>query len=117
VQYYVLASLSLGGLMLLLSSRTGRRGAVIGVAAAVLFGGPFLRAIGARVGGTLGEALRSFDVMNNATREFKLAGAWRYAREAMRQPGDLAPWLVAGALFVVGLWATWRRARSVEVGE
>lgn len=123
VKYYIVASISLTGLMLLLSSRTPRRGLVMGIAAAALFGGPFLRAIGMQIQGGFGTVLRSLDLTNNMTLEFKLAAPHRWEQRWLSRHGtDLHPsadavWLVAVLLLAAGLFLTWRRARTVEVGE
>jgi hypothetical protein len=118
VRFYLVGSMSLTGLLLLLSSRTPRRGVVIGLAAAVLFGGTFVRVIGTAVKGALGDALRAMDLMNGMAREIKLAGYFRRESwEVSRQPSAEAVWIVATLLFAVGLYLTWRRARTVEVGE
>jgi hypothetical protein len=117
LQYWFVGSLSLTGLMLLLSSRTPRRGLVMGVAAAVLFGGFFVRAIGRQVGGQLGDVLKSFDVISNMKRQFDAAGARHPEWYARWLPPAGAVWIVAVALLLAGLYLTWRRARTVEVGE
>lgn len=118
VRFYIVGSMSLTGLLLLLSSRTPRRGAVIGLAAAVLFGGTFLRGIGRFVAEPFGGALRAMDLMNGMAREIKLAGyIRRESWEVSRQPSAEAVWIVAGGVLLVGLFLTWRRARTVEVGE
>ena len=119
VGFYTIAATSLTGLMLTLSSRTARRGLVIGMAAAVLFGGPFVRAIGRFVDGLAGDVMRSLDIMANMTRGLTLARQRpefpmeRWEREWL--PTELAVIVVAVSLLALGLYLAWRRARNVEV--
>lgn len=129
VRFYLVLSAELTGLLLLLSSRTPRRGLVIGLAAAVLFGGTVLRAIGRLVLGAVGEGLKSLDLMYNALLDFNVVRReWQFARgegqpwmkgrrerwEAWQPDGDLIL-VVCVVLLAAGLFSVWRRARSVEV--
>lgn len=123
VKYYILGSISLTGLMLVLSSRTPRRGLVMGLAAVVLFGGMFPRFVGMRIAGPLGDLLRVLDVPNNITMEFKMAAPRRWEQRVLDRhdagihPDATAVWIVSLLLLAAGLYFTWRRARTVEVGE
>jgi hypothetical protein len=129
VRFYLVAAAELTGLLLLLSSRTPRRGLVIGLAAAILFGGPVLRLIGRSLLGPIGSFLKSCDLVNNMLWEFtKDIRAWQFAGQGGGHwgPGREERWLawqpdgtliytVCVLLLVAGLYFTWRRARSVEV--
>lgn len=117
LHFYVVGALSLTGLMLLLSSRTPRRGVVMGLAAAVLFGGLFVRWVGRAVGGEVGSLLRSFDLMANMRHPLDMAGSRNPAWRARWEPDPDLIWVVAVVLLVAGLVLTWRRARTVEVSE
>ena len=130
VRFYLVASAELTGLLLLLSSRTPRRGLVIGLSASILFGGMVLRGIGQLVLGSLGSLLKSLDLMNNmlwdftkAERKWQFSGdaRGRFSREGGEerwlewQPDGTIILLVCVVLLAAGLYSTWRRARSVEV--
>jgi hypothetical protein len=119
VRFYSIAALSMTGLMLLLSSRTPRRGVVLGLGAAIVFGGLVLRRIGTRIDSIWGEMLRGADLLNNMTCDFKTAAPRRFERRSGRDwhPEVETTWIVATALLVLGLYLTWRRARTVEVDE
>ncbi len=129
-RFYLVASAEMTGLMLLLSSRTPRRGLVIGLAAAVLFGGPVLRGIGRLILGPIGSLLKSFDLMNNMLWDFTIATRnWQFSGQESGSrwgPHNQERWLawqpdrtliivVCLVLLAAGLYFTWRRARSVEV--
>ncbi len=123
IKYYVAGSISLTGLLLLLSSQTPRRGLVMGLSAVVLFGGMFPRFVGMRIQGVWGDRLRALDIPNNFTREFKMAAPRNWENrvldrhEAGIHPEPIDAWLVMLLLLAVGLFLAWRRARTVEVGE
>ncbi len=128
VRFYLVASAELTGLLLLLSSRTPRRGAVISLSAAVLFGAIVLRSIGRLIGGPIGDLLKSLDLMNNMLQPFTAARrAWQFqqydARWAAESQARWEAWqpvgwiilAVCALLLAAGLWSVWRRARTVEV--
>ncbi len=129
LRFYLVAAAQLTGLLLLFSSRTPRRGLVIGLAAAALFGGMVLRGIGRLILGSIGDLLKSLDFMYNALWDFNAVNRqWQFARnegqrwnegrrerwEAWQPDGDLIL-IVCVTLLVAGLYSVWRRARSVEV--
>ncbi|MDJ0523319.1 MAG: hypothetical protein QNJ90_14710 [Planctomycetota bacterium] len=130
-RFYLVGAAQLTGLLLLLSSRTPRRGLVIGLSAAILFGGPVLRAIGRLVLGPIGTLLKSLDLPNNMLwsftrdrREWQFegqggGGRWGGTTGEERwlqwQPDPTVIYIVCFVLLAAGLYFTWRRARSVEV--
>jgi hypothetical protein len=131
VRFYLVAAAELTGLLLLLSSRTPRRGLVIGLSAAILFGGPVLRVIGRFMLGPIGSLLKSLDLTNNMIWDFtKDRREWQFSGEAgggrwggsrgeerwlAWQPDGTLILVVCIVLLAAGLYFTWRRARSVEV--
>ena len=116
-RYWVVAAGSLTGLMLLISSITKRRGAALGIAGAVLFGGSAVANLGNRIEGPVGKVLGSTGVLKNMLREFNPAARDRRQRWMERLPSEEAVLIVAGLLLVAGLFFVWRRARTVEVAE
>ena len=122
VQQYLIAAGSYTGLMLFLSSRSPRRGAVMGFAAAILFVGSMLAAMSMHLRGTLGTAFRYLGIPWSYEAGFAVAAAEvtmknerRLARIQERMPDmDIALWIALGLLFL-GLWSVYRRARTVEI--
>jgi ABC-type transport system involved in multi-copper enzyme maturation permease subunit len=117
-QAFLLASAGYGGLMLLLSSRTPRRSAVIGLGAAFVFGGLLLHGMASRLVGATGEALRALAIPMNAILPIVRVTRPRHMRRADAQDMLADPTvatLVCLAFLVLGFVAVWRRARTVEV--
>jgi hypothetical protein len=122
VRHFLVASASYVGLMLFLSSRTPRRGAVASLAAAVIFGGTMLHGVGSHVRGGGGDLFRMLSIPLNTIEGFARRAAEtddgfsRHDAHPERVfPDPEAAALVAVVLLVVGAWAAYRRARSVEV--
>jgi ABC-type transport system involved in multi-copper enzyme maturation permease subunit len=117
-RHYALGALSYTGIVLLLSSRSPRRNAVAVLSAAVILGGTLLRTVMviARAKGPLADALGLAAVPANTLAPFRRA-VWpvTWPRGLAYVPSDAAVFTVAGLLFVLGVVAVWRRARSVEV--
>jgi len=118
LEHYVLATAAYTGLMLFLSSRTPRRPAAAVMGAVTIFGGVLLGhlARGAVVQGRLASIFLLADLPKSAVTPF----LWR--TRAATKPVDWerlashpAILAVALAVLVLGLVATWRRLRSVEV--
>lgn len=117
LEHYLVASAAYTGLVLLLSSRSARRGMVAVMAGTVLFTGVMLErvAANARVEGWLGDALGLANLPRDTIAMF-IAHAWSWSRRARHAlPDDDAIRILAVALLAVGLIAAWRRTRSVEV--
>jgi ABC-type transport system involved in multi-copper enzyme maturation permease subunit len=118
LRHYLIAAATYTGVMLFLSSRSPRRGAVVGLAAVAVFGGQMLYGLGVQIRGDLGAILRCLGLPMNTVapvlREFVSATAGpRRARNWLAPEGG--PEIVAAILLLLGLWAVRRRARTVEV--
>lgn len=122
--HFLTAAASYTGLMLLLSARTDRRGAVIAISAAVLFAGSLLSLILARiesVGAVMKYAGLPVNTVAAIARQAVEAtvtmrsGPRRAERilEAIPEPGIAL--LIGAVLLALGLYSTLRRARTVEV--
>lgn len=128
LRYTLLASGLYGGLLMLLSAGTSRRGVVSALAAAVLFGGMMLYGIATRMRGAAGDALRLVGLPIDAVSPF-LWEVWSDSMSGRRRhrgltltiddvlPRPEAVAVLAGALFLAGLLRVWWRARTVEVVE
>lgn len=122
LRYLLVASGAFTGLILLLSASTPRRGVVASLSAAVLFGGFLFVGIGARMSGLGGDLLRLASIpLDSIVPLLRASLETRSAvrRELMysRWPDPDAAAALAAALFLLGLWRVWKRARSVEVTE
>ena len=117
VEHWLLASAAYGGLMLLLSSRSPRRGLVAVLAGAVIFGGALLRGAGRalHVRGVPGELLGLADITQDTTAVFVRADPISARFAAHGLPSADAVRLGAAVLLLLGLYLAWRRVRSVEV--
>lgn len=117
VEHYLVASAAYTGLVLLLSSRSARRGMVAVMAGSALFVGVMLERVAenARVEGWLGDALRLANLPRDTIAVF-LVQSWSWMRRARAElPSASSIHLLAAALLLIGLIATWRRTRSVEI--
>ena len=122
VQQYLIAAGSYTGLMLFLSSRTPRRGAVMGMAAAIFFLGSMLAMASRHMAPSVGAYLRYLGIPFSYESGFALAAAEvtiskeiRLAEIRAAMPdSDIALWVALGVL-LIGLGSVWRRARTVEV--
>ncbi len=117
---WLVASLSYTGVMLFFSSRTSRRGRVVALSSAVYFGGMMLAGIGAALRGTMRDVLKHTSLIGNSMSEVVIsaaAGQGHGAAEEVRQlgPDPTVSWMVALAVFAIGLYSVWRRASTVEV--
>lgn len=124
VHQYVVAALGFTGLMLFLSSRTGRRGWVIGVAAGVIFGGVMLALMGRELQGTTQAVLKHASLALNALAPMQVVveangaeSGWRFDEAQRSWPEADAAIAVAVLVFLIGCFAVWRRARSAEISE
>jgi hypothetical protein len=116
VKHFLVACASYVGLMLFLSSRTPRRGAVASLAAAVIFGGTMLYGLGSHIRGGGGDAFRMLSLPWNSIEGFVRHATRRPDSNFVRRLPDADGVLVVAALLLaVGLLAAYRRARSVEV--
>jgi ABC-type transport system involved in multi-copper enzyme maturation permease subunit len=123
---YLIAATSYTGLMLFLSARTDRGGAVTSVAAAVLFAGSLLYAIMSRLEG-VGGFMKYAGIPVNT-----VSAIARNAVSAPRASGreinpehverilDYIPepsvaLMVGVGLLILGIWGALRRARTVEI--
>ena len=70
LRHFLVASASYVGLMMFLSSRSPRRGAVAALAAAVVFGGSMLYALGQEIPGSGGSAFRLLSLPANTIEGF-----------------------------------------------
>ena len=124
LEHFLIAATSYTGLMLLLSARTDRRGAVISISAAVLFAGSLVSLILARIEGVgqvakyAGLPVNTAAPVMRASIEANLRGRRGDALAdrilaAIPEPG-VALW-IGGTLLVLGLISAWRRASTVEV--
>jgi hypothetical protein len=114
-RHYLIAAASYTGLMLFLSCRSPRRAAVVGLAAVAVLGGAMVQGLGALVGGEMGDVLLSLGLPSNS-----FAPVFRGLHRGGRHnedwlPPEGGPEIVAAVLLALGLWTTWRRARTVEV--
>ena len=122
---YIVASLGFTGLMLFLSARTPRRGTVMAIAAAVYFGGAMLAGLGAQLRGMTQAVLKHVSLLVNSISAHVMAEAetdsWRSDRQMQRfreeTPSPTVALIVAIAVFLVGAYVVYRRARSTEVSE
>jgi ABC-type transport system involved in multi-copper enzyme maturation permease subunit len=117
VEHWLLASAAYGGLMLLLSSRSPRRGLVAVLAGAVIFGGALLRNAGRalRIRGLAGDLLRLADLSADTTSVFVRADPLSARWAARGLPSPDAVRLLCLGLLVLGVVLALRRVRSVEV--
>lgn len=117
-RHYLLAALIFSGLLLLLSSRTPRRGAVAVLAAAFLLAGMLINGI-ASSGLIEGHALRLLKLADLVGDTIIPIQIHAQATQPADRQDILAPefgaFVVAVCLFTLGLVAAWRRTRSVEV--
>ena len=118
LRHYLLACLIYDGLLLLLSSRTPRRGAVAVMAAAVVLGGVLINGVAAHdlVGDSAQQVLRLGDLVGDTV--IPLEQAWQDVLPQARRempPSEAAAFAIALLLFAVGFVSALRRARSVEV--
>ena len=115
--FWMVTSLSYGGLVLCLSARTERRSAVIGLMAVGLFGGTVLYGIGGRAAGWIGDLMRHtslpFNIQSVVTPEL----FERSSRTRQWQPDAFAVYVLSAGLFALALFLAWKRARSVEISE
>lgn len=122
---YLVASFGFTGLMLFLSARTPRRGTVMGIAAAVYFGGAMLAGLGSELRGLAQTTLKHVSLIVNSVSGFVIAEAetdrWRSTRNMERfreeAPDPTVGMIIAIAVLVIGMATVYRRARSVEVSE
>ena len=121
VQHFLIAATSYTGLMLFLSSRTDRRGAVMGIAAAILFAGTMLAGVLGRLEG-VGAFAKYLGLPVNTVAGIARAAVTnadtgrRHTRRILESMPEASTALWLGvALLVLGLWCAWRRARTVEV--
>ena len=124
-RHYAIAAMSYTGLMVLLSARISRRGSVMGVAAAVYFVGSMLALVAATLRGWLGDVLRLTGLPENTLAEFIRLVVDRPGRNSvdrMRRVDGVLPdqtavlWVAAG-LLLLGMYAAYRRAKTVEISE
>ena len=130
LKHYVIAATSYTGLMLIASSRTARRGAVVGLTAVILFGGTMLGLVGATLRGPAGTAFRHMGLPENAAAPMLIANLEqkidsprhvfsppeRHLRRAIEAMPDTHTSLIIGCLlFAIGLLLAYRRARTAEV--
>jgi hypothetical protein len=113
--HFAVAAAAYAGLMLLVSSRTTRRGAAIGTAAVVVFGGTMLQGLSWRMPEGLRDVARVLGIPLDSLVPIleTLGTADRHIRRVA--PDRAAAVAFALLLLALGLFATWRRARSVEV--
>jgi len=126
VLHYLTAAASYTGLMLFLSARTDRGGAVISVAAAVLFAGSLLSVLMARLEGA-GQVMKYAGIplntvtaiMRNAVSAPRPPNQFRDTEHVERalsflpEPGMAL--IIGCILLALGVWGALRRARTVEV--
>ncbi len=123
VRHYGIAAMSYTGLLMLLSARIARRGTVMGVAAGVYFVGSMLALVAARLRGWLGDVLRLLGLPENTLAEFiRLVAVRPDDVERMRRidrvlPDQIAVMWVAVCLLLLGMYAAYRRAKTVEISE
>jgi len=122
---WLITSLGVSGVMLALSARHNSRGPVMGIAAAVFFGGIIIQLIGRRLGGLLGEFMRHCSVIMNGW-GLLVEGTFSPRRtpsperltERLEQfPSTGLGLVVALAVFALGFAITMRRAQSAEIAE
>ena len=124
VEHFLIAATSYTGLMLFLSARTDRRGAVIAISAAILFAGSLLSLILARledvgqVAKYAGLPVNTVSPLARAAVDATVRGRRGDARadrilDAIPQP-EVAI-LIGCVLLALGLFSAWRRASTVEV--
>lgn len=122
--HFLIAATSYAGLMLFLSARTDRRGAVIAISAAILFAGSLFSAILARVDG-IGQFAKYAGLPVNSVAPLArdaveaVVGARRGMARAERileriPEADVALW-IGCALLALGFFSALRRASTVEV--
>jgi len=122
VQQYLIAAGSYTGLMLFLSSRTPRRGAVMGVAAAIFFLGSMLAMASRHMAPAVATYLRYVGIPASYESGFMLMSAKATMKDSNRLAElvthlpnpDTALW-IALAVLLIGLVSVWRRARTVEI--
>jgi ABC-type transport system involved in multi-copper enzyme maturation permease subunit len=117
VEHWLLASAVYGGLVLLVSSRTSRRGLAAVLSGGVIFAGIMLGNVGHWVGtgGGAGDVLRIAHLPRTTIAELlrHAPGASERLLRHLPDPGTVR-WF-ALAVLVVGILFAWRRVRSVEV--
>jgi len=122
LRHYAIAAMSYTGLMMLLSARIARRGTVMGVAAAVYFVGSMLALIAATLRGWLGDVLRLTGLPENTLAEFirlvvEARRPDRVERIERLLPSQTGVMLVGAGLLLLGMYAAYRRAKTVEISE
>ncbi len=130
LKHYIIAATSYTGLMLIASSRTARRGAVVGLSAVILFGGTMLGIVGAALKGPIGSAFRHMGLPENAAAPLIIANLEQTMKNPQRMrfrsnrhfqriidslPSTETSLIIGCALFALGLYLVYRRARSAEV--
>ena len=121
-QQYLIAAASYTGLMLFLSSRTSRRGSVMGLAAAIVFLGTMLAMVSRHLATEVAAVFRYLGIPWSFESGFAIAATEATVRDKRRlarihevlPDPDIALWIALG-LLLLGLWSVWRRARTVEV--
>ncbi len=124
VEHYLIAATSYTGLMLFLSARTDRRGAVIAISAAILFAGSLLSLILARLD-EIGQIAKYAGLPVNTVSPLGRAAVDATVRDSRGDaradrildaiPVPEVALLLGCALLVLGLYSGWRRASTVEV--
>lgn len=122
---WLITSLGVSGVMLLLSARHSSRGPVMGLAAAIFFGGIIVHLLGRGLAGLLGDAMRHTSVVMNGW-GLLLEGiggpenrpsAERMARSVAEFPAPTAGLVVGLVVFALGVAVAVRRAQSAEIAE
>lgn len=122
IRLWLVATCGFTGVMLFLSSRTGRRGSVIGIAAGVFFGGFMLAGLGMGLEGATRDLLKHSSIILNSMVELQdvvleEGSGRRVAKVRERMPDANAALLLSFALLAIGMVAAWRRARTAEISE